>query len=171
MIVRGRPHNLCQQAKDDTPRELIRRSKLCVICNLREGRSSQHAPVHRRTCIQHICMRTRSHAPSIPQQTYCCFYVYLFLLFKKKKTVRGKTDVHGTSASQLPNGFSLCYYFLAKYYVFVGLKIELPGLVWTEQLVGTLETRKAEVGWGVRTRKCNGKMCVNQMHCEDDANK
>ena len=32
-----------------------------------------HAPVHRRTCFQHICTHTRSHAPSIPQQTFCCF--------------------------------------------------------------------------------------------------
>ena len=38
-----------------------------------------HAPVHRCTCIQHVCTHTRSHAPSIPQQTFCCFYVYLFL--------------------------------------------------------------------------------------------
>ena len=33
-----------------------------------------HAPVHRRTCFQHICTHTRSHAPSIPQQTFCCFF-------------------------------------------------------------------------------------------------
>ena len=26
-----------------------------------------------RTCFQHICTHTRSHAPSIPQQTFCCF--------------------------------------------------------------------------------------------------
>ena len=40
-----------------------------------------HAPVHRRTCIQHICMHTRSHAPSIPQQKpTAAFGVYLFLL-------------------------------------------------------------------------------------------
>ena len=32
-----------------------------------------HAPVHRRTCFQHKCTHTRSHAPSIPQQTFCCF--------------------------------------------------------------------------------------------------
>ena len=31
-----------------------------------------HAPAHRRTCFQHICTHTRSHAPSIPQQTFCC---------------------------------------------------------------------------------------------------
>ena len=40
-----------------------------------------HAPVHRRTCFQHICTHTRSHAPSIPQQTFCCFLcLSLFLL-------------------------------------------------------------------------------------------
>ena len=32
-----------------------------------------HAPVHRRTCFQHKCTHTRSHVPSIPQQTFCCF--------------------------------------------------------------------------------------------------
>ena len=32
-----------------------------------------HPPVHRCTCYyQHICMHTRSHAPSIPQQAFCC---------------------------------------------------------------------------------------------------
>ena len=31
-------------------------------------------------CIQHICTHTRSHAPSITEQIFCCFfYVYLFL--------------------------------------------------------------------------------------------
>ena len=40
-----------------------------------------HAPVHRRTCFQHMCTHTRSHAPSIPQQTFCCFLcLSLFLL-------------------------------------------------------------------------------------------
>ena len=33
-----------------------------------------HAPVHRRMCIQHIRTHTRSHAPSIPQHSFCCFY-------------------------------------------------------------------------------------------------
>ena len=40
-----------------------------------------HAPVHRRTCFQHICTHTRSHAPSIPQQTFWCFLCLFLLLF------------------------------------------------------------------------------------------
>ena len=48
-----------------------------------------HAPVHRRTCIQHIRTHTRSHAPSIPQQSFCCFfylkYISVLKLKKKKK--------------------------------------------------------------------------------------
>ena len=40
-----------------------------------------HAPVHRRTCIQHICTHTRSHDPSIPQQTFCCFLYLIFSVF------------------------------------------------------------------------------------------
>ena len=43
-----------------------------------------HAPVHRRTCFQHICTHTRSHAPSIPQQTFCCFLCLSLLVVKKK---------------------------------------------------------------------------------------
>ena len=38
-----------------------------------------HAPVHRRTCIQHIRTHTRSHAPSIPQ-----LFLSNFLCVKKK---------------------------------------------------------------------------------------
>ena len=39
-----------------------------------------HAHVHRRTCVQHICTHTRSHASSItPANLLLFFYVYLFL--------------------------------------------------------------------------------------------
>ena len=44
-----------------------------------------HAPVHRRTRFQHICTHTRSHAPSIPQQTFCCFLCLSLLVAIKKK--------------------------------------------------------------------------------------
>ena len=39
-----------------------------------------HAPTHLRPCFQHICTHTRSHAPSIPQQTFCCFLCLSLLL-------------------------------------------------------------------------------------------
>ena len=44
-----------------------------------------HAPVHRRTCIQHICTHTRSHAPSITEQIFCCFLCLSLPVFEKKK--------------------------------------------------------------------------------------
>ena len=73
---------------------------LMIDCNW----SHMHAPVHRRTCIQHICTHTRSHAPSITEQIFCCFFmsissclwksfclsiIYIYIGKKKKKTVTG----------------------------------------------------------------------------------
>ena len=84
---------------------------MLVIRKKKNQRKSKKYSVHRRTCFQHICTHTRSHAPSIPQQTFCCFLcLSLFLLLflcvffcmylkasrlrsvkkKKKKTLGGK---------------------------------------------------------------------------------
>ena len=49
-----------------------------------------HAPVHRRTCIQHIRTHTRSHAPSIPQQSFCCFFYLKYIKLKQKKKKKKK---------------------------------------------------------------------------------
>ena len=51
-----------------------------------------HAPVHRRTCIQHIRTHTRSHAPSIPQHSFCCFFLSVKLKNRKKKKKKKSLD-------------------------------------------------------------------------------
>ena len=56
-----------------------------------------HAPVHRRTCIQHtcICTHTRSHAPSITEQIFCCFLYEKKKKKKKRKRREKKRKMNG----------------------------------------------------------------------------
>ena len=57
--------------------------------------STEYVSQTSHTCFQHICTHARSHAPSIPQQTFCCFLclsllVVISLCFLKLRTAGKK---------------------------------------------------------------------------------